>query len=104
MTSPCRISATTAAAGERPGRPRGAERARDLRAGRLANCGHCQSRLHHPGAVGRDDTEGYHLARFARAARRGLISATDFGAVLAAAGDRMFNGLAIVSDDVLGGR
>ena len=71
---------------------------------RLANCGYCWARPQHPCAARRDGTEGYHLARFARAARRGLISAADFDAVLAAAGDRMFNGAAIVFDDVLGRR
>jgi hypothetical protein len=71
---------------------------------RRANCGYCWARPQHPCAVGRDGTEGYHLARFARAARRGLISAADFDAVLAAAGDRMFNGAAILFDDVLGRR
>jgi hypothetical protein len=71
---------------------------------RLANCGHCWARPQHPCAVRRDGTEGYHLARFARAARRGLISAADFDLMLAAAGDRMFNGAAIVFDDTLGGR
>jgi hypothetical protein len=71
---------------------------------RLANCGYCWARPHHPCAVGREGTEGYHLARFARAARRGLISAADFDAVLAVAGDRVVNGAAIVFDDVLGRR
>ena len=54
--------------------------------------------------AGRDGAEGYHLARFARAERRGLISAADFDAVLATAGDDMFNGAAIVFDDMPGGR
>lgn len=71
---------------------------------RLANCGHCWAPSQHPCAVGRDGTEGYHLARFVRAARRGLISAADFDAVLAVAGERMFDGAAIVFDDVPGGR
>ena len=71
---------------------------------RLANCGHCWARSEHPCAVGRDRTEGYHLARFVRAARRGLISAADFDAVLAVAGERMFDGAAIVFDDVPGDR
>ncbi len=70
----------------------------------LANCGHCWARPHQSCVAERHGAEGYHLARFARAARRGLISAADFDAVLAAAGDGMFNGAAIVFDDVLGGR
>ena len=98
------MTATTAAGGERPGRPGGAERARDLRAGPTGQLRALLGRPHHPCAVSSDGTEGYHLARFARAARRGLISATDLGTVLAAAGDRMFNGAAIVFDDVPGGR
>lgn len=71
---------------------------------RIANCGHCWARPQQPCAAGRDGAEGYHLARFARAERRGLISAADFDAVLAAAGDDMFNGAAVVFDDMPGGR
>ena len=71
---------------------------------RIVNCGRCWARPQQPCVAGRDDTEGYHLARFARAERRGLISAADFDAVLTAAGERMFDGAAIVFDDMLGGR
>jgi hypothetical protein len=71
---------------------------------RIANCGHCWARPQQPCAAGRDGAEGYHLARFARAERRGLISAADFDAVLATAGDDMFNGAAVVFDDMPGGR
>jgi hypothetical protein len=71
---------------------------------RLANCGYCRAQPRQPCVVGRDGTAGYHLARFARAARRGLISAAGFDVVLAAAGDRMFDGAAVVFDDGPGGR
>jgi hypothetical protein len=70
----------------------------------IANCGHCWARPQQPCAAGRDGAEGYHLARFARAERRGLISTADFDAVLATAGDGMFNGAAVVFDDMPGGR
>jgi len=68
---------------------------------RLANCGHCWARPHQPCVPGRHGAEGYHLARFARAARRGLLSAADMDVVLAAAGS-VFTGATLVYDDLLG--
>ena len=69
---------------------------------RLANCGHCWARPHQPCVAGRHGAEGYHLARFARAARRGLLSGADMDLVLAAA-DSVFTGATVVYDDMLGG-
>src|SRR5689334_20380850 len=48
-------------------------------AARQATCGHCWA------APGRPckGTEGYHLARFARARRRGLLTEAEFASVLA---------------------
>lgn len=51
-------------------------------AARLVNCGHCWGR---PGAPC-DGPDGYHLARFARARRRGLLTEPEMAAVLTAAG------------------
>jgi len=47
-----------------------------------AECGECW-----PGHGNPCDAEGVHLARFARARRRGLISGEDMSAVLDAAGE-----------------
>jgi hypothetical protein len=69
---------------------------------RLANCGCCWARPGQPCATGRDGAAGYHLARFARAERRGLISTTAFDAVLAATGQGMFDGSTIVFDGTVG--
>ena len=68
---------------------------------RMANCGHCWAAPQQPCVTGRDDTDGYHLARFARAARRGLLSTADMETVLAAAGN-VFTAASIVYDDMLG--
>ena len=46
----------------------------------LVNCGECWSIPHVPCMPGR--TPGFHVARFARARRRGLLSAADLTAVL----------------------
>ena len=48
---------------------------------RLANCGECWASPHDPCLPGR--TPGFHVARFARAYRRGLISGPDLAAALA---------------------
>jgi len=48
-------------------------------AARQATCGHCWASPGHPCM----DTEGYHLARFARARRRGLLAEAEFTSVLA---------------------
>ena len=48
----------------------------------LANCGECWSPSQVPCLRGDHGTRGFHVARFARAYRRGLISAADLTAVL----------------------
>ena len=50
---------------------------------RLVNCGECWAPPQVPCLRGSQGTKGYHVARFARARRRGLISAADLTAVLA---------------------
>jgi hypothetical protein len=49
-------------------------------AARLANCGECWQK---PGKPCTRDPEGDHVARFGRAARRGLITGPELVAVLA---------------------
>ena len=68
---------------------------------RMANCGHCWAAPQQPCIAGRHGADGYHLARFARAARRGLLSSADMETVLAAAGS-VFTAASIVYDDMLG--
>ena len=63
---------------------------------RLADYGYCHAAPWKPCVTGRNDAEGDHLARFARAARRGLIGAADLGAALAIAGDGMFSGATVI--------
>ena len=48
----------------------------------LANCGECWSPPLAPCLRGDHGMKGYHVARFARAYRRGLIGAADLTAVL----------------------
>ena len=64
----------------------GSSQARGLHAicelARLANCGECWAPPQVPCLRGSRGTSGYHVARFARARRRGLISAADLTAVL----------------------
>lgn len=50
------------------------------RAARQANCGECWQK---PGKPCTQDPEGDHVARFGRAARRGLITGPELVAVLA---------------------
>ena len=50
------------------------------------HCGHCWSAPQHPCTEGGQRADGVHLARFARARRRGLISLDEIAAVLALAG------------------
>jgi hypothetical protein len=53
----------------------------------LATCGQCWARHREPCTVPPDAAPGsLHLARYDRAARRGLISGADMAAVLASAG------------------
>jgi hypothetical protein len=49
---------------------------------RLVNCGECWAPPHVPCLRGDRGTSGYHVARFARARRRGLISGPDLTAIL----------------------
>ena len=55
-----------------------------LAAVRMANCGECWQHPGTPCAQGPDGADGYHVARLARAFRRGLISGTDLVAALQA--------------------
>jgi hypothetical protein len=48
---------------------------------RMVSCGHCDQRPGLP-CVFQTGTAGYHLARFARAFRRGLLSNDELAAVL----------------------
>ena len=68
---------------------------------RMANCEHRWAAPQQPCVASRDGADGYHLARFARAARRGLLSAADMETVLAAAGS-VFTAASVVYDDMLG--
>ena len=63
---------------------------------RLADCVYCHAGPREPCVTGRNGADGDHLARFARAERRGLIGAADLDAALAAAGDGMFSGATVV--------
>jgi hypothetical protein len=65
---------------------------------RMTNCGYCWARPQQPCTAGPGGAAGYHLARFARAARRGLITPAGFDAALAAAGDGMYSGATVVFD------
>jgi len=68
-----------------PARPRTMAEVRELVG--LATCGQCWARHREPCAVPPGAGPGsYHLARYDRACRRGLISGADMAAVLAAAG------------------
>jgi hypothetical protein len=67
---------------------------------RLAHCFHCFAGPHRPCIdVGGDRPSGIHLARFARAARSGLIRGPEFSMVLALAGDTFTSGTVIGGDD-----
>ncbi|HZR50420.1 MAG TPA: hypothetical protein VFB06_12980 [Streptosporangiaceae bacterium] len=67
---------------------------------RLAYCGHCSAGPHRPCIdVGGDRLSGVHLARFAGAARSGLIRGPEFSMVLALAGDTFTSGTVIGGDD-----
>lgn len=62
-------------------------------AARLVNCGQCWAR---PGTPC-DGADGYHVARFCRASRKGLLTGQDMATVLAAAGD-VFTNATIIRD------
>ena len=65
---------------------------------RLAACGSCPAAgLDRPCVQSATDPDGLHLARFAEASRRGLITAADLAAVIRAAGTA--SAAAIVYDD-----
>jgi hypothetical protein len=51
---------------------------------RLVNCGHCWARPGAPCTSGETAVNGLHVARFARAMRRGLIAGPELIAVLQA--------------------
>jgi hypothetical protein len=59
---------------------------------RLVNCGHCWAR---PGTPC-DGPDGYHLARFARASKRGLLTAVEFASVTE--GLDVFHGATVIRD------
>jgi hypothetical protein len=69
---------------------------------RLAACGYCPAAtLGQPCASSDVGSDGFHIARFAAAYRRGLITAADFTAVTKVAG--AFGNATLVYDDTLGG-
>ena len=65
---------------------------------RLVDCGYCHVRPWEPCLTGRNGAVGDHLARFARAERRGLMGAADLDVVLAAVGDGMVSGATVIHD------
>jgi hypothetical protein len=67
---------------------------------RLVNCGECWCPPEVPCLRGSKGTRGYHVARFARARRRGLISTEDLVAVLDDV--EFFANSAVVYDEVPG--
>jgi hypothetical protein len=69
---------------------------------RLAACGYCPAdTLHWPCVSSGTGPDGFHIARFAAARHRGLITEADFVAVITAAG--VFTNATIVYDETLGG-
>lgn len=69
---------------------------------RLATCGYCRADTPHWPCVSSDaGADGLHVARFAAALRRGLITEADFAAVIETAG--VFTSATIVYDQILGG-
>lgn len=68
---------------------------------RLATCGQCWAGRLEPCAVPPGAGPGsYHLARYDRACRRGLISGADMAAVIASAG-RMLSPAAVINGNDL---
>jgi len=93
MPVPDPVSAFTVSA---PGR--NLESLSDL--ARLACCAHCFAGPHQPcTGVGDGRLGGVHLARFARAARCGLIRAPEVSLVLALAGDTFTSGTVVGGGD-----
>jgi hypothetical protein len=69
---------------------------------RLAACGYCPADSPHwPCVSSGAGPDGFHIARFAAALRRGLITGADFAVVIEEAG--AFTNATIVYDQVLGG-
>jgi len=69
---------------------------------RLAVCDCCRADTPgQPCTVSGAGPDGLHIARFAAARRRGLITTADFAAVTGTAG--VFTDATVVYDDVLGG-
>ena len=69
---------------------------------RLAACGYCPADgLDWPCTSSETGPEGYHVARFAAAMRRGLITGADLTVVLETAG--VFTNATLVYDAPLGG-
>ena len=69
---------------------------------RLAACGYCPADgLDWPCTSSETGPEGYHVARFAAAMRRGLITGGDFAVVLESVG--VFTNATLVYDAPLGG-
>jgi hypothetical protein len=70
---------------------------------RAAACGHCWADAPgQPCVFSATGPDGLHIARFAAAVRRGLITAADFGTVIETAG--VFTNATIIYDDTLAGR
>jgi len=69
---------------------------------RLAACGYCAATTPHwPCVSCGAGPDGLHVARFAAALRRGLITSADFAAVIETAG--AFTNGTVVYDQILGG-
>ena len=69
---------------------------------RLATCGYCRADTPHWPCVCSDaGPDGLHIARFAAALRRGLITEADFAAIIEMA--EVFTNATIVYDQILGG-
>ena len=91
---------TTATAAAPPAGPRTLHPICELT--RLAACGYCPAAgLDWPCTSSETGPEGYHVARFAAAMRRGLITGADFAVVLETAG--VFTNATLVYDAPLGG-
>lgn len=94
------MSAVTGAAGITTVGPRSLHVICELT--RLAICDYCWAgTLTQPCVCSGKGPDGLHIARFAAARRRGLITEADFGVVIEAAG--AFISATIVYDQVLGG-
>lgn len=68
----------------------------------LLSCAHCWAGPQHACVTNTSDGESYHLARFAAAHRKNLLTEADMAVVLAVAGS-VFTFASLVCDDTLGG-